>query len=299
MKSCFSLLPHISLNCFFKNQLGLSGQWIKRNSRFSKDLLTKKDDRPRTYDCELNLLNAGLINAQYLGPEITVIHEDHDLIVLNKPEKIHGHPLCYQEQDNVLSFLRSRNISSPLFVNPTTHERGLLYRLDFETSGVLILAKNQESFDRFFRQRMKKKLYFALVKAGLKESGEIRAYFKPFGKKGEKMKVHSSLIEGSVEGHTRVEILKQSEEFDLVALELYEGHRHQLRALMAFLGHPIMGDTQYGGTTHSRLMLHASQYIILDESREWDFIAPLEGEIKDFLNLHGLLQVFHDQFNIC
>lgn len=298
MKTSFSLLPQTSLELFLKQQVGLSGQWIKRHSRFSKELLKVRHDSHRSFDCEINLINAKLINPIYDGPEIEIIDRDLDLMVLNKPANIHGHPLSYQESDNVLSYLRSQNYFAPLSVNTASHERGLLYRLDFETSGVLIVANNQLSFNKYFHQKMKKKLYFAAISPGLNRDGEIIAFFKPYGPKGELMQAHPHYVEGSQEGLTKIQLLSQSQDFDLIALELFEGHRHQLRSLMAMLGHPILGDDRYGGQQASRLMLHASQYIIQNGGEDLAFMAPLRGEFEDLLNLHGLLQVFHDQFDI-
>jgi len=298
MKSSFSLLPKVSLESFLKEQVGLSGQWIKRHSQFSKAILPKKVNHPKTYDCDLNLLNANIINPTYQGQSIEILHNDDQFLVVNKPERLHGHPLSYQENDNVLSFLRSRNMGQPLNVNTGSQERGLLYRLDFETSGVLILAKNQSVFNSYFKQRMKKKLYFAAVAPGLKQYGDIEAYFKPIGSKGDRMVAHLTEVDGSKLGLTHIKIIHQSKGFDLVSLELFEGHRHQLRSLMTALGHPILGDHHYGGSECSRLLLHASQYILRSENKDLSFVAPLRGEFEDFLNLHGLLQVFHDQFSV-
>ena len=78
-----------------------------------------------------------MIYPDYEGPDIEVLFENDDVIILNKPPNIHSHPLKYSEQDNCLSFLRQQLKNNKMDVNKKSYDKGLLYRLDYVTSGVL------------------------------------------------------------------------------------------------------------------------------------------------------------------
>ena len=84
-----------------------------------------------------------MIYPIYEGPKIDVLYEDSNCIILNKSPSTHSHPLKYNEKDNCLSFLRENNYFEALKVNEYNMDRGLLYRLDYGTSGVLVLVKDE------------------------------------------------------------------------------------------------------------------------------------------------------------
>ncbi len=211
----------------------------------------------------VDVLMKNHINPMYDGPEIKVLHEDENFIVFDKPEGIHSHPLRYDESDNCLSFLRSVGKGSQLYVNSENYDRGLLFRLDCETSGILIYCKKEELRENLFENRLDAivlKRYTAVVSGDFNQPSDVSIPLKPFGKRGKKM-VYST--QGDV-GEMKVEKLNYNPEknLSLVKVDLKTGLRHQIRAQLSHLGHPILGDELYGGEPSERMHLHSTLYEI-------------------------------------
>lgn len=217
----------------------------------------------------IDVLMKNHINPEYLGPEIKVLHEDSRFIVFDKPAGVHSHPLRYDEKDNCLSFLRSLNKGKCLFVNEENYDRGLLFRLDYETSGVLIYCKNQNLRNDIFNNRLDAvalKRYTAVVSGDFKHPEDLSIPLKPFGKKGRKMVFNA----GGDVGEMKVEKLNYNpkKNLSLLKVDLKTGLRHQIRAQLSHLGHPILGDELYGGEESDRMYLHSTLYQIKFEGTE-------------------------------
>jgi len=217
----------------------------------------------------IDVLMKNHIHPSYTGPDIKILHEDERFIVFDKPAGIHSHPLRYDEQDNCLSFLRSIEKGKHLFVNEENYDRGLLFRLDFETSGVLIYCKNENLRNDIFTHRLNAialKRYTAVVIGDFNHPSDVSIPLKPFGKKGKKMVFNTS---GDV-GEMKVEKLNYNPEKDLslLKIDLKTGLRHQIRAQLSHLGHPILGDELYGGEGADRMYLHSTLYQIKFEGIE-------------------------------
>jgi RluA family pseudouridine synthase len=155
---------------------------------------------------------------------------------------------------------------------------GVVHRLDKETSGILLIAKNPETFSKLkiqFQERTTKKVYIALVHGVLKQKeGEIDA---PVGRLPWNRTHFGVLAEGreaqtfySVVGEYVLQVKKVTEQFSLVELEPKTGRTHQIRVHMKHIGHPLVSDELYTGrkTARSdrewckRLFLHAKQITI-------------------------------------
>lgn len=250
-----------------------------------KKFLKKEVKKELEVSLPISILNRGMINPVYEGPEIEILFEDQDFLAINKPPRIHSFPLIYGESDNCLSFLRSKGkFKECLEINLKSMDRGLLFRLDYETSGVLVFAKKEEVYNEVrpnFNSLMKEKFYLALVKGELKERGIHRSILRPSGKKGHKM-VCEDYHDNSLGENEHVGVLEVLEaEYDpscdltLVKIKLETGLRHQIRVMLSKLGHPIIGDSLYGDIqkNESRLYLHAYQYSLTVFNKEWVFKA--------------------------
>jgi 23S rRNA pseudouridine1911/1915/1917 synthase len=140
---------------------------------------------------------------------------------------------------------------------------GLVHKLDRDTSGVMVIAKNQETFDSLkaqFSTHTIEKKYIALVEGTLTK--DVQRIDGPLGrnKKEYKQTVNPESPRGGIlrEAITDVQVLSRRETMTLVELTPKTGRTHQLRAHMAHIGHPIIGDKAYGSTIISpRIMLHA------------------------------------------
>jgi len=277
----FCLLESVSsVEDFLKQTFHCSSSRLKKF--FDKSFLNKSFNVRQTLNLPFDFINYGEINPVYDGPVIETIAENDHFLVLKKPADLYVHPLSYDERNNVLSFLRQTR-PELLEVNKAEYDRGLLYRLDFETSGVLIYVKNEEAY-RFLREHFKttakKKIYHCLVEGECKLTGEFTHYFSSGEEKGKRVLVKN---EGMNPGTIRVKPISFYRETNvtLVEVELLHGLRHQIRAQLSHLGFPIRGDKFYGGKEASRLYLNASNYEIHFQGKDYSFTS----EPTDF---HGL-----------
>lgn len=271
-------------------------EWILKDKSISKSLikrkLTKKErlkfiKTKSEFYVDLNLLNHMQIGPIYKGPSIEIIHDCEQFIAITKPENIHCHPLDYTDEDNCLSYLKSNSLFSSLSVNQNHWDRGLLYRLDYETSGVLVLCKN-ESLYRIIRdnfpQVAKEKIYIAIVEGEIEDSGEVESALTTSGKK---IKVIDDC-----EPNARLTFEKigydSHYDYSLIKVKLLHGLRHQIRVQMASYGHPIIGDTLYGGREDKRMYLHAYEYVFNINENEFRFKSELKL-FGNFLNLNSKL----------
>ena len=261
----YCLLESISsVEEFLKIQfLGSSSSKLKKY--FNKAFLNRSLSAHSTMCLPLNFVNDGEINPCYEGPEITILYEDEHFLVMDKPANLFVHPLTYDEKNNCLSFLRKKNWQS-LLVNHSQYDRGLLYRLDFETSGVLVYVKQDELYQSLrqnFQSVAKKKIYFCLVEGECSLKGPFIHYFGSSGVRGKRVEVFNEGSSGDV-GMLKLTPVSYDLKTNttLLEVELKSGLRHQIRAQLAHLGFPLRGDVFYGGKPAQRLYLHAFKYEI-------------------------------------
>ena len=152
----------------------------------------------------------------------------------------------------------------------------LLHRLDRETSGVLLLARSQSQtaleIIRAFKARKVEKIYYALVSGIIPESSTINAPILTKKGKSAKSKVHKDGLEAITHITPESIVGKKT----LLRVKIETGRTHQIRVHLAHIGHPILGDSLYGGANAPRLMLHASDIELLGMK----FHAPLPEEFR-------------------
>lgn len=184
-----------------------------------------------------------------------------DYIVLNKPAGIHSIALAPSDKNAVANWLLSLdeelcNISSPL-------ESGLMHRLDYETSGLMLAARNKKAYEHFlkqFKQNKIQKEYTCLVSTPLEKIGLFKAYMGQQGKRAKAVRVYSNQNQNKSLRLLKTEVLSQKPKgiFFELRIKLITGARHQIRAHLRHLGCPLVGDDLYKGVVAKRLMLHAS-----------------------------------------
>lgn len=264
---------------FLREQFDCSSNKLKKF--FDKSFLLRSFKKGSTLKLPLNFVNDGFINPHYEGPAIEILAENELFLVLNKHPNQFVHPLSYDESDNCLSYLRAKR-PELLFVNQSNYDRGLLYRLDYETSGVLIYVKQESLYKKLreeFNEVAKKKIYRCWVNGECSLQGRFIHSFSSSGEKGQKVVVHSH-VDDETAGTLSVSPLRFDSDKNqtLMEVQLKTGLRHQIRAQMAYLGYPLVGDELYGGTKASRLYLHAVQYEIEVEGRVYNY----ESKSNDF-----------------
>lgn len=199
---------------------------------------------------------------------VDIIFEDSELIVINKPAGMLVHPSHREKRGTLLNALAYH-----LNLNGGAHTRpGLIHRLDKETSGLIVVAKNARAhriLSRHFLKKRVEKGYVALVDGVVsQDNGTITA---PIGRFPELK--HWSVKEGGKYAETRFLVRERYEDTTLLELEPITGRTNQLRIHCQSIGHPIVGDTRRGGREEQRLYLHAAKLA---------FPHPTTSEIVSF-----------------
>lgn len=214
-------------------------------------------------------------------PEIKlqVLYEDDDCAVISKPVGLLSHSKgAYNPEATVESWLKSR------LKGITGDRAGIVHRLDRATSGVMIVAKTPEALlwlQKQFSQRKVKKTYLAVVEGELKQTeAVIDMPIERNPKKPQTFRVGSN----GKPAVTAYKVVKTGNHCSLVELKPETGRTHQLRVHLAQIGHPIVGDTFYGGKTAERLFLHAKELEITIPSKERRiFSVPVPVEFNIIL----------------
>lgn len=254
-----------------KNLFMSSSSRIKKN--FSKSILNKPLKKHSTLKIPLNFANHMMINPLYIGDKLEIIEETNDFIVFTKNPNQFIHPLGYDESNNCLSYFRNIGRTDILEVNSSEYDRGLLYRLDYETSGVVIYVKNENLYKELrenFQSVAKEKIYHAWVCGLLAGEQTLKHSFSKSGQKGMRVEVGQT-GEYETSGELFYRVLEQdiTNNRTLVEVHLKTGLRHQIRAQMAFIGFPLLGDEFYGGQRAPRLYLHAYKYQITVQEKHF------------------------------
>lgn len=214
--------------------------------------------------------------ARSLGPEdipLKIVYEDDDLIIIDKPAGLVVHPAPGNYEHTLVNALlhRFKRLSD---INPL--RPGIVHRLDKDTSGVLVVAKNNNAHLNLVKQfadHSIKRKYVALVKGKMEYNENIIEM--PIGRhpyKRENMSVGFSKSTRYAKTYYRT--LKRAPLWSLVELEPYTGRTHQLRVHLAFIGHPVLGDAKYGKQNEMcRMALHA---------RYLGFVHPANGKFVEF-----------------
>lgn len=210
---------------------------------------------------------------------LSVLFEDADLIVINKPAGISVHPGAGRKTGTLVNALLSH--CKDLSGIGGKERPGIVHRLDKETSGCLVAAKNDFAhidLARQFASGTVHKIYLALVAGNLRRaSGSIVA---PITRHRVHRKKMAIAREGGRMARTDFKLLRTGREASLLQCRLHSGRTHQIRVHLQHLGYPILGDAVYGGRRagqFSRQMLHAWK-IGFDHprgKRRMDFEAPL------------------------
>jgi len=224
----------------------------------------------------------------------SIIFEDNSILVIDKPSGIVVHPYDHSTEETLLDFLHEYSPSMFAINNAITLQDGrtiplggIVHKLDRDTSGVLVIAKTQTVFDELkkqFREHLVQKVYIAVVEGIItKNSFTIDA---PLGrsKKDYKQSTAPANPRGELRpAITDVSILHRQGlcNTTLVKLMPKTGRTHQLRAHMASIGHPIVGDKAYGSTIDSpRIVLHAESITFLSNGKEYTFNAEIPKEFS-------------------
>jgi 23S rRNA pseudouridine1911/1915/1917 synthase len=225
---------------------------------------------------------------------LDILFEDKSLLVLNKPAGLVVHPAAGHEEHTLVNALLHHCKSSLSGIGGVARP-GIVHRLDKETSGCLVVAKNDAAHVALAEQfalREVKKIYNAIICGVLaRESGEIKAAIARHPSHRKRMAVRDD--NSGRAAHTSYKILERLNSATLVEAQIHTGRTHQVRVHFQFIGHPLVGDDTYGARQNARLkeltnyaaprvMLHAKELSFIHPRRKklMTFEAPLP---EDFL----------------
>jgi 23S rRNA pseudouridine1911/1915/1917 synthase len=226
-----------------------------------------------------------------LSPEdipLKIVYEDADLLVVDKPPGLAVHPApghpSHTLVNAVLGYLPS--LADADFIRP-----GVVHRLDKDTSGLIIVAKNRPAHENLsdqFKARSVSKAYIVLVKGKLvPESGVIEAAIGRDPRNRQRMAVVSK----GREARTDYRVLKYIKEYTLLEIKPRTGRTHQIRVHLAAIGFPVVGDSAYGVTSPylSRQFLHAGRlgFNLPSTGKYVEFTSPLPPDLEKALKELG------------
>ena len=219
--------------------------------------------------------------------ELDIIFEDENIIVINKPSGLVVHPAPGNWNNTLVNGLLA--YTDDLSGINGIKRPGIVHRLDKDTSGVMIVAKNNNSHQSLaeqFKKRKVKKVYHTIVKGVLPyESGKIDA---PIGRDPDNRKKMAVKKNNSKKAVTSFKLLEKRDNFSYVQIQLLTGRTHQIRVHFSYIGHPVVGDKKYGNNNNqvSRQLLHAREIGINHPvSGKWKtFLAPIPSDFNEFWN---------------
>ncbi|WP_094602695.1 Ribosomal large subunit pseudouridine synthase D [Sporomusa silvacetica DSM 10669] len=219
---------------------------------------------------------------------LDVIYEDNDIIVVNKPRGMVVHPAAGNYQGTLVNALldHCQDLSG---INGEIRP-GIVHRLDKDTSGVMVAAKNDHAHLNLAEQiktRTASRKYLAIVHGNIaEEQGIINA---PLGRHSSDRKKMAVTFSNSKEAITRFRVIERFINFTLVECKLQTGRTHQIRVHMQYIGHPVVGDPKYGPEKKQFAIkgqaLHSAELSLKHPVTGEDmlFTTPLPSDMTDIL----------------
>jgi 23S rRNA pseudouridine1911/1915/1917 synthase len=184
--------------------------------------------------------------------ELSILYEDAAILIINKPAL-----LAVQTESNEDSLETVLKQKYP-FV-------GIVHRLDQRVSGLVLVAKTEislEKLNKIFQERQVSKKYLAIVQGKPEEESKTLEHWIQKSKTGNKVKAFNKEVADSKKAILTYQVIKSSNRYSLLEIDLETGRFHQIRAQMTALGFPIVGDLKYGyprNTSDGSIFLHAYQ----------------------------------------
>lgn len=242
--------------------------------------------------------------------DIDIVYKDEDIVIVNKPAGLTVHPAISQPEGTLVHRLLAH---FPQIADQGGLRPGIVHRIDKDTSGLLCIALTEKArlqLIELFAERKVQKEYLALV-WGILKSGEYsfdcigkRIVFRALSDRNHLVhgrislpigrnpfyKIKMAVISGGKEAFSDWQVIKQRQEYALIAVRIHTGRTHQIRVHMEAIGHPLLGDTLYKGKSGEasdlapRQMLHAWK-MALPHPRTGEILRVCCPPPQDFLQI--------------
>ncbi len=243
--------------------------------------------------------------------DVEILYEDDYLLVINKPSGLVVHPAPSVKEPTLVDWLISKGISLSTISGEERY--GIVHRIDKETTGALVIAKDNDTHEKLSLQLKDKSMgryYLALIDCPLKDNIVVD---KPIAR-NPKNRLKMGIVNGGREAKSAfIKVLSNNLGEELIVAKLFTGRTHQIRVHLNFLGRHILGDSLYGFKSKrgkiGRVNLHAYLlYLIHPKSgKRVEFVAPLfddmklyisknfnQGEVNEKINPNTLVNLFNN-----
>lgn len=260
------------------------GEVLVNDKKAKNSYRVKEND-----EITINIPEAKNLDATPQDIPLDIVYEDDDIIVINKPRDLVVHPSNGHEDGTLVNALLAHctNLSG---INGVKRP-GIVHRIDKDTTGLLVVAKNDYAHEFLAKQLEDHTLhreYIALVKGVIKEDdGKIIA---PIGRDKYNRQKMAVDVKNGKPAVTHFHVLKRFNQYTLISCVLETGRTHQIRVHMNYIGYPIEGDPVYGPKSHLLFdkgqLLHAEKLILIHPKtkKKMTFSAPLTKDFQDVID---------------
>lgn len=260
------------------------GEVLVNDKKAKNSYRVKEND-----EVTINIPEAKNLDATPQDIPLDIVYEDDDIIVINKPRDLVVHPSNGHEDGTLVNALLAHctNLSG---INGVKRP-GIVHRIDKDTTGLLVVAKNDYAHEFLAKQLEDHTLhreYIALVKGVIKEDdGKIIA---PIGRDKYNRQKMAVDVKNGKPAVTHFHVLKRFNQYTLISCVLETGRTHQIRVHMNYIGYPIEGDPVYGPKSHLLFdkgqLLHAEKLILIHPKtkKKMTFSAPLPKDFQDVID---------------
>ena len=213
--------------------------------------------------------------------ELSIVYEDENIILLNKPQGMLCHPDGKEYVNTLLSslkrYLYEKGVYAPKDEN--SFSPALANRIDRNTSGIVIGAKNAEAL-RILSAKIKcreiEKYYLTIAEGAFDKSHDTLSAYLVKDERRNTVKVLDTPVDGAKRIETKYTVLDYAGGYSLLEIELLTGRTHQIRAQLAAIGHPLLGDGKYG-KTHGRYRQELCSYKVKFAFKDAGALSYLAG----------------------
>ncbi len=252
-------------------------QWLEKGLVVASGKTLDKKDKPKVGVC-VSVTIPDPVSYDVVAEDIPldVVYEDEHLLVVNKPKGMVVHPAAGHYSGTLVNALMHHCGDSLSGINGVLRP-GIVHRIDMDTSGLLMVAKSDAAHQGLAEQikdHSFTRIYEAMVVGHPKElSGTVNA---PIGRHPHNRKKMTVIATNSKEAVTHYEVLAQYPGYSHMRLKLETGRTHQIRVHMAYIGHPVAGDTVYGAEKQPKICQNLNGQCL--HAKCVGFVHPITGE---------------------